>query len=323
MSPLQGTVRPPERVANILLESSNGGEGADARVCRHIVVRHARTFSVASRLLPREKRRAVFAIYATCRTADDIVDLGSADASPAQRLSQFRTSVFSALAGRSEHPVLRELARAWGSYDVPDEPLRELFHGLELDLGHRGFGSWPDLETYCQDVAGSVGEMCSAVFGVAADQPARRSAAIRYARTLGVAMQLTNILRDVGEDARRGRCYLPRIELERFGLSREQVLSQSLRRSWSAWRELMRFQVARARGLYREALPGIALLERDAQRCAWACSAGYASILDAIEEADYDTFTARVAASRLTLLGVAWRSWWSELPLAATPPRAD
>jgi phytoene synthase len=311
---IQGTVRPPERSADILLEAS-GSDAAlrDARVCQRIVARHARTFSVASRLLPREKRRGVFAIYATCRTADDIVDVDGAD-QPDLALQRFRESAFQGLEQRSENPILRELARAWHRFEVPDETLHELFRALNLDLHHRGYETWPELESYCQGVAGSVGAMCCAVFGVADDISQRRSQAVTCARTLGVAMQLTNILRDVGEDARRGRCYLPNRELAQFGLTRSDVLSGSVRNNRNEWRALMRFQVDRARALYRQAIPGITLLQRDAQRCAIACAAGYSRILDAIEHADFDTFLQRVTTSRLTLLGVAWRSWRNELP---------
>src|SRR5687768_11039707 len=311
---IQGTVRPPERSADILLEAS-GSDAAlrDAHVCQRIVARNARTFSVASRLLPREKRRGVFAIYAACRTADDIVDVNGAD-QPDLALQRFKESAFQSLEQRSESPILRELARAWHRFAVPDETLYELFRALNLDLHHRGYETWPELEAYCQGVAGSVGAMCCSVFGVADDISPRASQAVACARTLGVAMQLTNILRDVGEDARRGRCYLPNRELAQFGLTRSQVLSGSLRDEWDAWRSLMRFQVERARTLYREAMPGISLLQRDAQHCALACATGYASILDAIERAGFDTFSRRVTTSRLTLLGVAWRSWQGKVP---------
>ena len=267
---------------------------------------------MASRLLPPEKRRGVFAIYATCRTADDLVDV-TADGTPADALRRFRDQAFHALRDRSENPILRELARAWSRFEVPDETLHELFAGLELDLLDRSYDTWSDLESYCQGVAGSVGAMCCAVFGVRAGTELRPVRAVTCARTLGVAMQLTNILRDVGEDARRGRCYLPDDELRQSGIDRRNVLSGSVD-SWSAWRDVMRLQVARARELYRQAMPGIALLQPDAQRCAFACATGYARILDAIERADYDTFSQRVAASRLTLFGVALRSWRGALP---------
>ncbi len=314
MGSVQGAVRPPRRSADILLEAS-GSDAAleDARVCQRIVSRNARTFSVASRLLPREKRRGVFAIYAACRTADDIVDVNAADR-PDLALQQFHEAALRGLERRSDSPILRELARAWQRFEVPDETLQELFRALSLDLHHRGYESWPELEAYCQGVAGSVGAMCCSVFGVADDISQRRSQAVTCARTLGVAMQLTNILRDVGEDARRGRCYLPNRELAQFGITRSQVLGGSVRNERTEWRALMQFQVDRARALYREAIPGIALLQRDAQRCAIACATGYARILDAIERADFDTLSQRVSTSRLTLLSVAWRSWRGELP---------
>jgi 15-cis-phytoene synthase len=324
MGPVQDAVRPPRQSAGLVSDASvSDAVLDDARHCRRIVTRHARTFTVASRLLPREKRRGVYAIYATCRTADDIVDLDPGLEPAAGLLGQFRQAAFSALRQRSENPILRELARAWQQFDVPDETLAELFDAIALDLNHQGYESWAELEAYCQGVAGSVGAMCCAVFGVAADMGHRRSAAVTAARTLGVAMQLTNILRDVGEDARRGRCYLPNSELARFGLNRSQVLSGDARHRRTEWRAFMRFQVDRARALYAAAMPGIAFLHRDAQRCAIASATGYAQILDAIERADYDTFSRRVSASRLMLLGVAWRSWRGELPDDGVPRQAD
>jgi phytoene synthase len=159
--------------------------------------------------------------------------------------------------------------------------------------------------------------MCCAIFGVGACNAGRTTTADACARTLGVAMQLTNILRDVGEDAARGRCYLPTMDLGRYGLDREKVISGAVSGEWEAWRALMAFQVARARDLYRQALPGIPLLQLDAQGCALACAAGYSKILEAIEESDFDTLSHRVSASRMTLLGVAWRSWRGNLPRLA------
>ena len=270
---------------------------------------------MASRLLPERKRRAAFAVYATCRTADDIVDAGVTRRFEAlDALHRFRDDAFRALRQRSDQPILRELSRAWHEFDMPDEPLHELFDGLEQDLNEVEFRTWSTLEPYCQGVAGSVGEMCCAIFGVADDVVARGSQIVTSARTLGVAMQLTNILRDVGEDAKRGRCYLPTIELEQYALDRATILSGAVRSTTNAWRGFMEFQIARARALYAEAMTGIPLLQLDSQRCAVACATGYGKILDAIEDAGFDTLSRRVSASRLTLLAVAWRSWRGQLP---------
>jgi len=311
-SPESASVSPPDPPAR------DGGDAGGARACRLIAAKHARTFSIASRLLPERKRRGAYAIYATCRTADDIVDAsGLYREEGALALRRFREAAFSALERRSDDPILRELARACREFNVPVEAMKELFDGVEHDLSDHVYETWPDLEKYCEGVAGSVGEMCCAIFGIAADNVARASMAVACARKLGVAMQLTNILRDVGEDAARGRCYLPTMDLGRHGLDRQKVISGAVRGDWNAWRAFMAFQVSRARDLYRQALPGIPLLQLDAQGCALACAAGYSKILEAIEESDFDTLSHRVSASRLTLLGVAWRSWRGDLPRLA------
>jgi len=315
MGSVNGAVRPPTYRAGTSNPPASIDELADERACRLIVATHARTFYIASRLLPERKRRGAYAIYATCRTADDIVDArGFSVDDGATALRRLRDAAFRALDERASDPILRELSRAVEEFHVPPEALAELFEGLERDFGGLELQDWDDLRVYCEGVAGSVGEMCCAVFGVAGDPGGRRSAAIHCARTLGVAMQLTNILRDIGEDAARGRCYLPTEELARFGIDRARVMARTAHLEKDAWQALMSFQVARARNLYRLALPGIALLHRDSQRCALACAAGYAKILDVIERSGFDTVTRRVSASRLTLLGVAWRSWWGELP---------
>jgi 15-cis-phytoene synthase len=161
------------------------------------------------------------------------------------------------------------------------------------DLDPTDYRDWPSLEAYCEGVASSVGELCTHVFGVVGGNSATRDRAIVFARTLGVAMQLTNILRDVGEDASNGRCYLPDDGLRSAGLSREQVLARDVDVRSPQWRGMMREYVAMARRLYREALPGIQMLAPDSQRCAQACAVGYAAILEAIEEAEYDSVSLR------------------------------
>jgi phytoene synthase len=320
MGPVHDAATSPDKLSVIPRDPPplDGAGTHDARACRLIAAKHARTFSIASRLLPERKRRGAYAIYATCRTADDIVDAsGLRHQEGALALRRFRDAAFNALGQPSEDPILRELARAVRDFNVPVEAMQELFDGVERDLTDHVYETWPDLEKYCEGVAGSVGEMCCAIFGVSADNARGASTAIACARRLGVAMQLTNILRDVGEDAARGRCYLPTMDLGRYRLDRQKVISGAVRSDWNAWRAFMAFQVARARDLYRQALPGIPLLEGDAQGCALACAAGYSKILEVIEESAFDTLSHRVSASRLTLLGVAWRSWRGDLPRLA------
>ena len=292
---------------------------ADAARCAEIARAHSRTFSLASRFLPPAKRRGAFAVYAFCRTADDIVDAAPflEGAHVAARLALYRADVADALRGSSRGPVLRELAHCVRESGIPVALLDELLDGIARDLQPVRYERWADLEEYCQGVASSVGSMCTFVFGVAArDTDGER--ALRHARTLGVAMQLTNILRDVGEDAARGRCYLPDEDLRAIGLTAERVLHDETLKDDPRWRALMRHEVARARALYREAAPGIALLARDARRCARACADGYAAILGAIERNGYDSFTSRARIGTLARAGLLWDLWRSS-PEAMSP----
>lgn len=290
---------------------------SDAAYCRQIVRTYARTFWLASSFLPPDKRRAAFALYAFCRVADDIVDLGARDesADTARLLLTYRRELDAALAGAPSGPVFRELAAAAQQYRVPSSVLVELLDGVARDCAPTRYESWHELNVYCEGVASSVGEMCTYVFGVPGDL-ATRTRALAHARTLGVAMQLTNILRDVGEDARIGRCYLPAEDLARFGLTRDQVLGGTIGSS-ERWKALMRFEVERARGLYEQAAPGIALLSPDARRCATACAVGYAGILSAIEDIRYDTFSSRARVGAIARAGVLWSAWRTPLTAVA------
>jgi 15-cis-phytoene synthase len=266
----------------------------ESLVCGNIVRRHARTFALASAFLPLTKRRATYALYAFCRLADDAVDRAGPNGRDAVRVSlrALREQLDAALSGGFAGPVMHETAWALKRYGIPMAPVDELVNGVARDLDPTDYRDWPSLQAYCEGVASSVGELCTYVFGVIGGE-GTRDRAIVCARTLGVAMQITNILRDVGEDAGNGRCYLPDDALRSVGLTREQVLARDVDVRSAQWRAMMRHFVAQARELYRDALPGIALLSADSRRCAQACAVGYAAILEAIEEAEYDTVSMR------------------------------
>jgi phytoene synthase len=289
---------------------ATAGAAGDPVVCAEMARTHARTFSLASYLLPATKRRAAYALYAFCRVADDLVD--RADTADTRELSEqladYERQLTAALAGRPSGPVFREIAWVAHEYEVPAAPLYELLHGVARDLRPARYATWSTLELYCEGVASSVGEMCTHVFGVPGGAEARQRA-VRYARTLGVAMQLTNILRDIGEDAQRGRCYLPEDDLARFGLSVDEVLTNPALPRDERWKPFMAFEVGRARVLYEAAMPGIALLAHDAHRCTRACAVGYAGILNVIEQQGYDTYSRRARLSRMERLKVLWDAW--------------
>jgi phytoene synthase len=257
------------------------------------------------------------ALYAFCRLADDFVDdatlRGTSLTLARERLAAHRRGLDAAYDGRADTPVFREVAWTAQRFGVPRAPLGELLEGVERDLDGCRYPSWPALERYCEGVASSVGEMCTHVWGVRGDTSL--ASAVAYARTLGTAMQLTNILRDVGEDARRHRCYLPEDELAAFGFTPDDVLAGRVLQQRKDWNAFTRGQIDRARALYLAAAPGIALLSPDAQRCANACAAGYASILDAIARHEYDNITRRASVGWMRRAGVLARAWLG--PLAA------
>jgi phytoene synthase len=282
----------------------------DAAHCERIVREHARTFTLASYFLPTPKRRATFALYAFCRVADDMVDraIATCDSSIERQLADYERQLTATLAGRPTGPIFRELHWVIDHYAIPADVLLELVAGVARDLKPVRYRSWVELASYCEGVASTVGEMCTYVFGVPSG-PAALGRALRYARTLGVAMQLTNILRDVGEDARQGRCYLPDEDLALFGLDSKAVLAGRDVERHPNWEGLMRFEIGRARSLYESAAPGISLLHADSRRCARACATGYAGILGAIEANGYDTVSRRARLGSWARASIVWGAW--------------
>jgi 15-cis-phytoene synthase len=267
--------------------------------CARVTARHSRSFYRASNFLPREKRRAVRALYAFCRVTDDIVDCP--DCQPRQALSEWRR-----IALTTEPPIDNLVAVAWADarqrYRVPLRLAEQLVDGVARDLDQTRYATFEDLTTYAYSVASTVGLMSLRIIGY------RSAAALPYAIKLGVALQLTNILRDVGEDWRAGRVYLPADELARFDLAEADLARGQVD---NRWRAFLRFQIERNRRLYAEAWPGIELLNRDGRLAIAAAGDLYHRILDDIEAHDYDVFTrrARVSTPR-KLLGLL-ALWWN------------
>jgi 15-cis-phytoene synthase len=255
------------------------GGAIEWRLCAAIARSHGRSFFLASHCLPPDRRRAIHAIYAYCRIADDIADHSADATSAALALDAWERQL-----AAPTHPVAVAFAAARAQHGVPVAPAQDLITGVRMDLGPCRFATWDDLRHYCYHVAGTVGLMVAPILGC------EDEAALPYAVDLGIAMQLTNILRDVGEDARRGRLYLPLDELAAFSCDPEAILCGRPR---GRFRELLAFQVARARNLYVQARRGIPALSPAGRLTTLAASEFYATILRAIEERDYDVFGAR------------------------------
>ncbi|MFW6090397.1 MAG: phytoene/squalene synthase family protein [Actinomycetota bacterium] len=267
------------------------------RACSRIARRHGTTYYAAAKLLPPSARQHVHAVYAFCRVADDIVD--SLDERPtserAAALAEFGRRFRDDLAaGRSDHPVLAAVVATVRGVGIPEECFDRFLRSMTMDLTVSGYRTWDDLSAYMDGSAAVIGEMMLPV--LAPPTPGTREPA----RALGNAFQLTNFLRDVGEDLDRGRLYLPQEDIDRFGAD------PWLRRVTPEWRALMRFEIARNRRIYEEADPGIPLLPARSARCVLAARILYSRILTLIEAADYDVFTrrARVPAAQKSMVAV-------------------
>ena len=265
--------------------------------CERIIRRHSKSFYLSSQFLPPEQRRAVRALYAFCRTTDDIVDLADGDA--ARALASWVQQVRAARPA-PHNPVLVAWDDTRSRYGLPASLVDELLAGAAMDLTIHRYERFADLWLYCYRVASVVGLL---VMGITGHSPG----AAPYAIKLGVALQLTNILRDVGEDAARGRVYLPQRELAQFGLSADEILAQVYDERFQA---LMRFQIERARRLYDESWPGIALLPAESRFAIAAAARIYRGILDKLEANSYDAFTLRAHLTLREKLARLPGIWW-------------
>lgn len=267
----------------------------------------ARSFHFASRFLPKPKRRAIFALYDYCRHADNLVDLrGERPVSHVrEELAALDATVRALHAGVApDDPRWLALHDTFQRQDIPLQPLTDLLVGVAIDLEPVEFGDFATLHHYSRLVAGGVGLMLGPVLGAPADEFTEPGVG------LGVAMQLTNVLRDVGEDLGRDRVYLPRQELEAFGLDRAAL---ERREVTPAFARMMQFQVARARRYYANADAVVKLFPADGSRLAVRLmQRAYAGILDVIEEQQYDVFRQRAYTTRRRKIGILARALWSE-----------
>jgi 15-cis-phytoene synthase len=268
--------------------------------CREKAAQSGSSFYYSFLFLPPERRRAITALYAFCREVDDAVDEPSDPSAARAALHWWRGEVARLFAGDPQHPVTRALAPWTGAYGIDEARLNEIMDGLEMDLDQTRYLDFAGLRLYCHRVAGVVGALAAGIFGF------RNPGTLDYAERLGLAFQLTNIIRDVGEDARHERIYLPMDELKRFEVSAADILNG---RHTEAFTRLMRFQAERAMRCYEEALALLPQEDRRAQRPGLMMAAIYRALLREIAADGFRVLQQRTALTPVRKLWIAWRTW--------------
>ena len=256
--------------------------------CRRVTREQAKNFYYAFLTLPRHRRQAIYVTYAFCRLCDDVADSALEAEDKVAGLGEVTQALEQAEAGRPEGPVFQALAHVAETYGVPWEHFHEVVRGVEMDITLHRYATFDELRTYCYRVASVVGLICLRIFGCTSPQ------AQEPAIALGVAMQLTNILRDISEDGARGRVYLPQEDLQRFGYGDADLLRSVFDDRFVA---LMRFQVQRAREQFRQGAALIPLLPLRSRACPAVLGGIYSRLLDRIEAQGYDVYAKRVSLS--------------------------
>ena len=270
--------------------------------CQQKAAQSGSSFYYSFMFLPPERRRAITALYAFCREVDDAVD-EPADAQVARaKLEWWRREVAQLYAGNAQHPVTKALVPAIGPFNIQQQQLGAIMDGMEMDLAQTRYPDFESLRTYCHRVAGVVGVLAASIFGY------RNSRTLEYAENLGLAFQLTNIIRDVGEDARKGRIYLPADEMQRFGVSAAQILDAQHTEGFS---RLIEFQAQRVKSCYAEALAALPAEDRRAQRPGLVMAAIYRTLLEELRRDGYQVLTRRTALTPIRKLWIAWKTWVS------------
>jgi 15-cis-phytoene synthase len=256
------------------------------------------SFYYAFLFLPREQRAAITAFYAFCREVDDVVDDAVDAGVAATKLAWWQKEVQQAFAGQASHPVMQALVPHSSRFGITAQQLLAVVEGCQMDLQQTRYLDWPGLQRYCHLVAGVVGEVSARIFGQTDE------ATTAYAHTLGLAFQMTNIIRDVGEDAMRGRIYLPIDELQRFDVKAQELLQRQYSDRFTA---LMKFQAERAHALYDEALALLPSVDRRNQKPGLMMASIYRTLLREIEASNFQVLHQRIALTPLRKLWLAWK----------------
>jgi phytoene synthase len=268
--------------------------------CQQKTVQSGSSFYYSFLFLPPERRRAITAMYAFCREVDDTVDECTDQSIARIKLAWWRNEVSTMFTGKPSHPVMQALQPHLAIYDLQEKHLQAIIDGMEMDLDQTRYLDYPAMQRYCWHVASVVGILSASIFGVTNPKT------LDYAEKLGLAFQLTNIIRDVGEDARKGRIYLPVNELQQFGVTAADLLNA---RHSDKFEALMRFQVERAKKVYEEAFALLPKEDRRAQRPGLMMAAIYRTVLDEIERDNYRVLTQRISLTPIRKLWLAWKTY--------------
>ena len=268
--------------------------------CQQKAAQSGSSFYYSFLFLPEHKRRAITALYAFCREVDDVVDECSDAGVARMKLAWWLKEVAGIYHGQPQHPVARALSEAVGGFKLQEQHLQEIIDGMEMDLDYNTYPDFESLKLYCHRVAGVVGVLSAEIFGY---QDPRT---LHYATDLGMAFQLTNIIRDVGEDARRGRIYLPLDEMKRHGVSTADI---SRARETDHFKRLMAFQIDRALGFYDRAFAQLPAADRKSQRAGIIMAAIYRTLLDEIRADGCRVLTQRTSLTPIRKLWIAWKTW--------------
>ena len=270
--------------------------------CQKKAAASGSSFYYSFLFLSAERRRAITALYAFCREVDDVVDECSDAQLARTKLAWWRVEVGKLYEGNPQHPVTKALQPHLQAFQITTERLNEIIDGMEMDLTQTRYLDFAGLERYCYHVAGAVGLLAAGIFGYTDPRT------LDYAKNLGTAFQLTNIIRDVGEDARKSRIYLPMDELKRFGVPAAAILQAKYS---EGFRALMEFQVGRAESFYEKAMQALPAADRGTQRAGLIMAAIYRATLVEVEREGFQVLTQRTSLTPLRKLWLAWKTWVS------------
>lgn len=268
--------------------------------CQDKAAKSGSSFYYAFLFLPAERRQAITALYAFCREVDDVVDECTDPSLARIKLAWWRTEVDALFKGAATHPVMQAMQPWLTAFDITHTRLIAIIDGMEMDLDQTRYLDWPALEKYCWHVAGVVGELSAGIFGY------KNPKTLEYASKLGIAFQLTNIIRDVGDDARRGRIYLPISDLQKFNVRAADILNSHYADGFNS---LMEFEAQRALGLYQEAINALPAEDQRAQRPGLMMAAIYFSLLEEIKHEQWQVLHQRISLTPVRKLWLAWKNW--------------